>query len=132
VRLHTDPVFAREGWREAVAYVKERATAKDVVALRRPEYVVPLGYYWGEAEVVLVTQGAHTRSLEEIAAGHARMWLVLRGYRDDIHHLAWSEPFDLARDEAHPAVWSWISERSPQVVSFPGVSVMVFDLEDDF
>jgi mannosyltransferase len=133
VRFHTDSLFAKEGWREAAAHIEMHEAVGDALALRQFQYVVPFDYYYqGVLKPVAVTLNQQTMPLEEVAAGHGRVWVVFRGRRDDLHHLAWSEPFDLARDEADPVVWEWIVDHPPKAVeTFPGVSVMLFDLTAD-
>jgi len=130
VRFQSDPFFAREGWRDAAAWVEEREKAGDVLALRHFQYVIPFGYYYqGALEPAAVTLNRRTTPLQEIVAGHERVWLIFRARHDDVHHLAWGEPFVLERDETAPEVRAWIADHSPaETVSFPGVSVFLFDM----
>ncbi len=129
-RFHFDPLFAKEDWRGAAAYVRTRERTDDGLALRHFQYVVPfLYYYQGALEPEAVTVNRDTASLDELAAGHRRLWLLFRGRHDDLHHLAWNEPFDLERDEGHPEVRAWLERHPPaEVVAFPGVTLMRFDL----
>jgi len=129
-RFHGDPLFAKEDWRGAAAYVEDHWTAGDALALRQFQYVVPFRYYYrGALEPVAVTLNRQTMSLEDIAADHGRLWLLLRARHDDPHHLAWSAPFVLDRDEADPGVRAWIARHSPaEVATFPGVTVMLFSV----
>jgi len=128
VRFHADPIFVREDWRGAAAYVEAQERAGDGLALRHFHYVVPLRYYYrGALEPVAVTFNQRTTPLEEIVAGHDRLWLIIRARHDDAHHLAWGEPFVLERDEVEPTVREWFDEHVPQeVVPFRGVTVMLF------
>jgi hypothetical protein len=130
VRFHTDPLFIKEDWRGAAKYVEAHEVVGDVLALRQIQVVVPLGYYYqGPLEPVAVTLRQRTTPLEEIAAGHERVWMVFRARHDDPHHLAWSEPFDLVQDETEPMVLDWLADHPPKAVKmFPGVTVMLFDL----
>lgn len=133
VRLGADPFFAKEGWRDAAVWIETREEQGDVLALRHFQYLVPFSYYYrGSLEPVAVTLNQKTTPLEEIAAGHGRVWVVFRGPHDDLHHLAWSEPFDLERDEAEPTVRDWIADHPPEAVeTFSGLAVMLFDLRGD-
>lgn len=127
-RFHGDPLFVKEDWRGAVAYVEGHWTAGDALALRQFQYVVPFRYYYrGTQEPAAVALNQRVTPLEEIAAGHGRLWLLFRARHDDSHHLAWSTPFALDRDEADPEVRAWIA-RHPlaEVAAFPGVTVMLF------
>jgi hypothetical protein len=86
-------------------------------------------YYRGALESAVVTWNQETTPLEEITPGYGRIWLVFRARHDDLHHLAWSEPFDLAQDETEPAVVDWLAAHpSREVRTFPGVTVMLFEL----
>lgn len=131
LRFHNDPLFAKEDWRGAAAHIEAREMAGDVLALRQFQYVVPFRYYYrGALEPVAVTLNRQTMPLEDIAAGHRRMWLLLRARRSDPHHLGWSEPFDLERDEVDSAVRTWIASHRPVGVgAFPGTAVMLFSLQ---
>lgn len=129
-RFHADPLFVKEDWRGTAAYVEAHETAGDGLALRHFQYVVPLRYYYrGPLEPVAVTLNQQTTPLEDIAAGHERLWLLFRARHDNPHHLAWGEPFVLERDETEPMMRAWIADHPPNgVVTFPGVVVMRFDL----
>ena len=130
-RFHNDPLFTKEDWRGAAAYIEAREMAGDVLVLRQFQYVVPFRYYYrGALEPVVVTLNRQTMSLEDIAADHKRMWLLLRARHSDPHHLGWSEPFDLERDEADLAVRTWITSHRPvEMEAFPGTVVMLVSLQ---
>ena len=130
VRFHTDPLFVKEDWRGAAAYVEAHEVTGDGLALRHFQYVVPLRYYyWGALEPVAVTLNRQTTPLEEIIAGHERLWLIFRAPHDDPHHLGWSGPFSLERGEAEQVVRDWIAAHPPaETMTLPGVVVMRFDL----
>jgi mannosyltransferase len=129
-RFRTDPLFIKEDWRGAVAYIEAHETVGDILAVRHFQYVVPFRYYYrGALELAAVTHDQHTTPLADIAVGHERLWLVFRGRHDDPHHLAWSAPFVLERDETDPVVRAWIADHLvAEVVAFPGLTVMLFDL----
>jgi mannosyltransferase len=131
-RFRLDPVFAKENWRAAARCVEAREQAGDVLALRHSQYMVPFGYYYhGALEMEGVTLNQVTVPLEELAAGHERLWLIFRARHSAPHHLAWSEPFVLERDEAAPEVRIWITELSlVERAAFPGVTVVLHDLRD--
>lgn len=130
VRLHSEPLFVKEDWRGATAYVEAHETVGDALALRHFQYVVPWRYYYrGGLKPVAVTLNRQTTPLEDIATRSERLWLIFRARHEDLHHLAWSDSFVLERDETDPVVRAWIADHSPaQVVTFPGVVVMCFDL----
>jgi len=130
-RLHAAPVFVKEDWRGAAAYVEERGAPGDALALRYFQYVVPWRYYYrGTLEPAAVTLNRQTTSLEEIAARHRRLWLIFRARHDDPHHLAWGSAFVFERDETDPIVRAWVSKHPlGSITSFHGVVVMLFDLE---
>lgn len=128
-RLPTDPMFAREGWREAALYVQTHEKEDDVLALRRFGYRVPFDYYRGHLEINAVTLNRRTTALADLASGHQRLWLVYRGPHVDPHHLAWSQPFDLESDEKNTTVRDWILAHQGEIVkSCPGVYVWLFHL----
>ena len=131
VRFHSDPLFAKEDWRGAAAHIEAREMAGDALALRQFQYVVPFRYYYrGALEPVAVTLNRQTKPLEDISAGHRRVWLLLRARHSDPHHLGWSEPCDLERDEVDSALRTWIaSHRSVGVRVFPGAVLMLFSLQ---
>jgi mannosyltransferase len=130
VRFRADPLFVKEDWRGAAAYIEAQEAVGDALALRHLQYAVPFRYYYrGALEPAAVTRNQQTAPLADIAAGHERLWLVFRGRHDNPHHLAWSAPFVLDRDETEPVVWAWVADHSPaQVVAFSGLTVMLFDL----
>jgi mannosyltransferase len=132
-RFHNDPLFIKEDWHGAAAYVEAQEMAGDVLALRQFQYVVPFcHYYRGALEPAAVTLNRRTTPLQEIAAGHERLWLIRRACHDDLHHLAWSEPLVLKRDETEPVVQAWLVEHHPrQAVAFPGLHVVLFDVGGD-
>lgn len=75
-----------------------------------------------------MTLNQQTMLLEDVAMRHRRLWVIFRARHDDAHHLAWSEPFVLERDEAKPVMCAWITAHPPaETVTFPGVEVMRFD-----
>lgn len=131
-RFHTasPPVFAKEDWRGAAAYVAAHESGGDALGVRYLQHVVPFQYYYrGALEPAAVTVNQQTTPLEDVAAGHGRLWLLFRAPHDDLHHLAWSSPFVLERDEVAPGVRDWIADHAPgQVATFPGLVVMRFDL----
>jgi len=132
-RFRSDPLFVKEGWRGAAAHIEAHERIGDALAVRQFQYVVPFRYYYGGVlEPVAVTLNRQTMSLEDIASGHERLWLLFRGRHEGLHSLAWSEPFVLERGETEPMLRAWISDQSAvEIVTFPGVTVMLFDLGDD-
>jgi mannosyltransferase len=132
-RFRADPLFVKEDWRGAAAYIEAREAAGDTLALRHFQHVVPFRYYYrGSLEPAAVTRNQQTTPLADIAAGHERLWLVFRGRHDDPHHLAWSALFALERDEADPVVRDWVADHPPaQMVAFSGLTVMRFGLGGD-
>jgi hypothetical protein len=129
-RFHADPVFAKEDWRGAAAYVEAHETSGDALALRQFQDVIPFRYYYhGALEPAAVTLNRQTTPLDEIAAGHERLWLIVRARHEDLHHLACSEPFVLEQDEGDPQVRAWLAAHIPtEVADFSGVAVMRFNL----
>jgi mannosyltransferase len=126
-RFHLDPVFAKEDWRAAARHVEAREQVGDVLALRHFQYVVPFRYYYrGTLEPQAVTLNQVTTPPEELVAGHGRLWLVFRARHGDPHHLAWSKPFVLERDEGEPSVRTWLAAHSPdEEIVFPGLVVLI-------
>jgi len=129
-RFRLDAVFAKEGWREAATWIQAREQPGDALTLRQFQHVVPMRYYYrGALELKAVTLNEHTTPMEELAAGHTRLWLIARARHHDAHHLAWSEPYHPERDELEPAVSAWLAEHcAHETVAFPGLMVMSFDL----
>lgn len=130
--FQADPFFVKEAWRDAAAYIQAYERAGDVLVLRYFQYVVPFRYYYhGTLEPETVTLNQQTKLLEELAAGHERLWFVLRSGHTDAHHLAWSRPLDPAQDEQTLQVRNWISLHSPaEMLVLSGIVVMRFDLRD--
>jgi len=132
-RFRTDPLFVKEDWRGAAAHIEAHEAIGDALALRHFQYVVPFRYYYrGSLEPAAVTRNQQTTPVADIAVSHERLWLVFRGRHDDPHHLAWSVPFVLERDETEPVVRDWVADHPPaQVVAFSGLTVMLVDLGGD-
>lgn len=132
VRFHSDPVFVKEDWRAAAAYVEARERHGDALVLRYFQDHLPFGYYYrGGLNPEAMTLNRVTKPLSELTAGSDRLWLILHPVNTDPIHLAGSEPFALALDDRDPAISSWIAAHPPgEVRSLPGLSVMRFDLED--
>ena len=130
-RLQTDALFVKEAWRDAAAYVQANERAGDVLAVRYLQYAVPFRYYYhGPLDVETVTVNQQTAPLEQLAAGHERLWLIVRSSHTDPHHLAWNKPFDLADSETDLQVRNWIEARTHDMVRTPnGVVVIRIDLK---
>jgi hypothetical protein len=131
VRLQTDAFFVKEAWRDAAAYVRANERAGDVLAVRYLQYAVPFRYYYhGSLNVETLTVNQQTMPLEQLAAGHERLWLIMRSSHIDPHHLARSEPFDLADNESDSQVRNWIETRTHDLVRTPnGVVVIRVDVK---
>jgi len=131
-RFLEDPLYAKEDWRGAAAYIEVHGRADDALALRQFQYMVPFRYYYGGAlEPVAVTLNGETTSLGDIITDHERLWLLFRARHEGLHDLARGESFVLERDETQHVVRNWISNQcATQIVVFPGVTVMLFDLRD--
>jgi hypothetical protein len=131
-RFHTDPSFVREDWRKAANFIESKEERKDVLALRRLQYLIPFGYYYqGHLEPVPVTRNQETVPLAGLAPRNGRLWLIFRQRHEDPHHLARGKPFDLARDETEDQVLGWMEAHTPSLKkNFSGVTVMLFDQRD--
>ncbi len=129
-RLYSDPLFAKEAWREAVALVEASWQEGDGVAVPDEETVIGTSVYRRrEWPYVVLSAGDAAAELTEAAAQHSRLWLVWRSSQESNHRLSKSAPVDIL-SEAGPEVGAWLRAHAAQVVSearLPGMAVICID-----
>ncbi len=107
-RLHTDPLFAKENWRDAAAIVNDRIQAGDRLGLQDTESLVAWRYYYrGPIVPVIVDPDQYPGALEALQQGADRIWLIFRGSEVSNHRLGKPQTFD-AYAEASPTVRQWL------------------------
>jgi len=130
LRVHSDPVFAKEGWREAVALVEGQWQAADAVVVADEETVLGTSVYRRQPwTYVVLSRGDAAALLEETAARHGRLWLVWRSTQESNHRLSKSAPPN-PWDQAPPPLREWLAAHREQVavdVRLPGMAILRLD-----
>jgi mannosyltransferase len=131
LRLWLDPHFIKEDWRAAASYVQAAEKPGDALVMRDLQTGIPFGYYYRgglKAQAAAVNQ--QVRSLDELASGADRLWLVYRRPFEATHELAASRPFAW-QDDQEPAVHAWLVSHQGALAgeeTFPGVYVVLYRL----
>ncbi len=124
--------YTKEDWRAAAQYITQHEQPGDVIALRLAASALPFSYYYqGQLDRVAITSLGTTRAIENIAAGHQRLWLVRPHPHDSTHLLAKSQPELTEADEADPLFLRWMNDHRSDVVEvkeFSGLSLALYKL----
>ncbi len=108
-RLYTDPLFAKENWREAAAIVNEQIQAGDRLGLQDEESLVAWQYYYhGAVAPSIIDPAKYPAALSDLRQGASRIWLVFRGPEVSNHRLGKPQTFD-AYAAAAPLVQQWLA-----------------------
>lgn len=128
-RFYADPLYAKADWRSLAAWVQSQERPGDGLMLCEYYYTLPFRYYYqGSLDIQSFAVNQQITPMDELVRGRQRMWLIVVRRKQDAHHLALSEPFDLEQDVSEPALYAWITAHPPdEIVDFPGLVVMRFD-----
>ena len=131
LRLWLDPHFIKEDWRAAASYVQATQKPGDALVMHDFQTGIPFGYYYrGELKAQAAAINRQVTPLDELAAGHDRLWLVYRRPFEATHELAASRPFTW-QDDGEPSARAWLVSHQTALVSeetFPGVYVLLYQL----
>jgi hypothetical protein len=131
LRLWIDPHFLKEDWRAAASYVQAAQEPGDALVMRDLQTGIPFGYYYrGELKAQAAAINQQITPLDELAAGHDRLWLVYRRPFEATHELAASRPFTW-QDDREPSVRAWLVAHQTALAreeTFPGVVVVLYQL----
>jgi mannosyltransferase len=124
--------YTKEDWRGVAQYIAQHEQPGDVIALRLASSALPFNYYYqGQLERVPITNLDTTRPVEDIAAGHQRLWLVRPHHHDSTHLLAKSQPELTEADETDPLFLRWVDDHRSDVVEikeFSGLRLTLYKL----
>jgi hypothetical protein len=110
-RLHTDPSFAKENWRDAAALVNGQIQIGDRLGLQDEESLVAWQYYYrGAVAPSIVDPVKYPAALQGLREGSNRIWLVFRGPEVSNHRLGKPQTFD-AYATAAPSIRQWLAEN---------------------
>jgi uncharacterized membrane protein len=122
--------YTKEDWRGVVQYIAQHEQSGDVIALRLASSALPFNYYYqGQLKWVPITSLDTTRPVEDIAAGHQRLWLVRPHHHDSTHLLAKSQPELTEADETDPLFLRWVNGHWSDVVEvkeFSGLRLTLY------
>jgi hypothetical protein len=129
-RFNFDPSQKKEEWAEAAALI-ERAGADEAVVVRVLQEIVPLSYYYhGDHPIEAMEVNRSVTPLEQLAEGHAGLWLIYWDSIADAHLVATDPPFDGAGEKDSTAA-AWVRGEGPELVEridLRGVTVFHFAL----
>lgn len=127
-RLHTDPLFVKEDWRDAAAIVQAQIRPGDRLGIQDNEGLLAwLYYYHGEVVPVPILIDKNPDALDRLSDGVERVWLVYRSQNESNHRFAKSLPFDVFT-QTEPATQRWLAAHcSPPSGEwkFSGVTVLL-------
>jgi hypothetical protein len=116
------------------SYVQAAEKAGDALVMRDFQTGIPFGYYYrGELKAQAAAINQKTKSLDELADGADRLWLVYRRPFEATHGLAASRPFRW-QDDQEPVMRAWLvshQEALAREETFPGVYVLLYQLSSD-
>ncbi len=129
VLLVYNPGAQKEEWREAAAQL-ERARPSEAIVVRALQIVVPLSYYYrGDLPLQPLEVNRQVGSLDDLAQGHAGVWLVYWNAAADAHRVDASPPFDPAA-ETDPIAARWLAGQGPRLaerVDLIGITLLHFE-----
>jgi mannosyltransferase len=127
--IYFDPIFAKEDWRGAIAYIESRAQESDLIVSRYIQDDLLINYYYhGPIERAVMGTGPATVPPQVLAQGHLRMWLIYRPPQESPRVITRHEPFRL-EDERDPSVRAWLAANQGNLLTdrnFPGVYVVLY------
>ena len=130
LRLYTDPHFVKEDWRGVTAAIETEMASTDIVVMEGTEGIIGTwAYRTREWPYAVLWPGEESKTLEEAAAQHSRVWLVWWSSHVSNHRVYTAPPFDVFA-EAPPIVREWLAAHRQQVafdLRLPGLSVVRVD-----
>ena len=141
--LYSNPEFARDNWRQALASVDAQARTDDVI-LGRPDHSLPLAYYTSQntdfTEIPAAPDDPTLQQAfgEEMAIRLAlagdekkRAWLVTNFYNNDPHGFPQERNRRVAQANIESPQKAWMDDRYPKIEQwqFPGIYLTLYDLE---
>jgi hypothetical protein len=130
LRLHTDPHFGKEDWRGVTAAIETELASTDIVVMEGTAGILGTwAYRTREWPYVVLWPGEESKTLEEAAAQHRRVWLIWWSSHVSNHRVYTAPPFDVFA-EAQPIVREWLAAHRQQVafdLRLPGLSVVRVD-----
>ena len=111
LRLHLDPAYAKEDWRDAAAILNTQVQAGDRIGVQDAETSVGLRYYYRGAEPLQPIEITRQPDrLDQLAADANRVWLVYRSNLESNHRLTKSLPFDVFT-QTDEATQRWLADN---------------------
>jgi len=141
--LYTNPEFARDNWREALAIVESQARTDDVI-LGRPDHLLPLAYYApGSVDFTQIPASTDDPALqqafgEEMAIRLAlagdekkRAWLITNFYNNDPHGFPQERNRQVEQAGIESSQKAWMDARYATIeqYTFPGINLTLYDLD---
>jgi mannosyltransferase len=127
--IYFNPVFAKEDWRGAIAYIESCAQEGDLIVSRYVQDDLLVNYYYhGSLERAVMGTGPATVPPQVLAQDHLRMWLIYRPPQESPRVITRHEPFRL-EDERDPSVRAWLAANQDDLLAernFPGVYVALY------
>jgi hypothetical protein len=140
--MYVDPAYAREDWRAAMQYLKDKRQPDEVLFLR-PSQTLPLAYYGDpsalyqefpflflEGERRAFLDGEMPVRMAAIAQDWDRAWLVTSVDNTNPHGFPYQRNDGLARAHETDAIKGWLDARYRVVadVRFTGIWLTLYDL----
>jgi hypothetical protein len=120
-QVYDGPTYRKDDNRGAIAYIEQHAQPGDVVALMMNTYPVYLYYGRGDVPYEPLQPGgdleAAATRLNEIAAGHRRLWLLS-------WNPEWADPSRFVRDSLDQAY-----ARAPVIPPFAGLGLTLYTID---
>jgi hypothetical protein len=124
--MYSDPAYARNDWRGALAYVQAGWQEGDVLLLR-PSDTLPLATYgdralpfvefpflFSEEERAAYLSAEMGPTMERVAREHGRAWLVSAEANTDPHGFPHARNAALQEVGTRDAMVAWLDERYPR------------------
>ena len=108
LRLHIDPMFAKEDWRDAAAILQAQVQPNDRLGVQDQETIVALRYYFRAAAMPSFEVTPDLAGLDRLSASTNRVWLVYRSNLESNHRLTKSLPYDVYT-QTDPTTQQWVN-----------------------
>ncbi len=130
-RLWLDPTLTKEDWRAVAAIVQAAEQPNDALIMRNLQISLPFNYYYrGNLKPDIAAINRQNFSLEEMTAGHDRVWIVFRRPFEPTHALAGSNPYTW-RDEPVAEIRQWLAAHEAELAeekNLPGIHWVLYEL----
>jgi hypothetical protein len=123
LNLYSNPAYARNDWRAALAYI-EAAWEEGDVLLLRPSDVLPVAYYmdgavayrelpflFSEEEREAYLAGGMEPTMKQIAREWERAWLISVEENTDPHGFPYARNAALSEVGTRDVIKAWLDER---------------------